>query len=312
MSNQVCMSHRDSNPVSQLTHVQSGAIILDAYLRRAPLAHAFFRTAELTPLAGRILSRPILDLGCGAGELVSLALDGTVDVGLDVCPEQLQRARATSRYLRLERADASCTGLANESFNCILALSALEHMANPVAVVAEVFRLLRPGGKFVATVVLEDVHSHLLIPQILRCLNLEEAYLQGLDRVFNHRTLLSRQQLENMLLAQGFEAVESEKMVTPAVTRCWELFLFTAWPARYLGGFGRWLVRAFGWLRKPVGKWLYNALDRNSTEGSVLFFVARKPRAVELTESPVAASPALAAVQRKPTARRQKPVLVGV
>jgi 2-polyprenyl-3-methyl-5-hydroxy-6-metoxy-1,4-benzoquinol methylase len=44
------------------------------------------------------------------------------------------------------RRDASITGLASGSFDCVMSYSVFEHIPEPLAVLEEIFRLLRPGG----------------------------------------------------------------------------------------------------------------------------------------------------------------------
>jgi SAM-dependent methyltransferase len=269
--------------IQHAIQLKPAGAILDAYLCRAPLAHALFRAAELRALAGRSLSRPVLDLGCGGGELAALALEGKVDAGIDLCAQRLERARRTGCYRRLEQGDARRMAFADGAFGSVFALSALEHMSEPATVLGEVFRVLRPGGELVATVVLEDLHRHLLGPRLLAGLGLaglERLYLDWQDRAFAHRTLLPRGDWERMLRERGFDLVASRKVVSRAVTRWWELFLWSAWPARYLGGVGRCLTRGLGWLRRGLGRLFQGTLARQEEEGSVLLVVARKPAAV--------------------------------
>lgn len=150
----------------------SSVVIRDArqvavnYLKEAPVAHALFRSAELAPFAGMSFSRPVLELGCGDGQFARLAVEGVVDVGLDICPRKLNWARRA--YLRLIQADARTIPFQDESFATVISISALEHMRAPERVAAEVFRVLKPGGTFAGTVALADLHQYLFYPRLFR------------------------------------------------------------------------------------------------------------------------------------------------
>lgn len=106
-------------------------------------------------LARHLEARPqrILDVGCGTGNNVRrLTRYGSV-VGLDCSAEALAYCR------RRVPAPASLTGgtmarlpFADGAFDVVTAFDVLEHDADPQACVAEVRRVLRPGGWFLASV----------------------------------------------------------------------------------------------------------------------------------------------------------------
>jgi len=263
--------------------------IREGYLREFPIAHALFRTIELQGFAGQQLKRPVLDLGCGTGQFATLVAESRLDAGVDVCKKRLGEARTRGCYLDLREGDARALPFDDESFETIVSLSALEHMPEPERVIAEAFRVLRPGGLFLATVVLSDLHRHLLLPGLLRGVGWAELgrwYEQGQDRVFQHRTLLSEDVWKKTLRGHGFAVLESERVVGPRVTRLWDALLWTAWPFHFLGRLGKGLTRRPHWLRRRLAEMLTNEGARKEDEGSVLYFVARKPAPILLRAAP--------------------------
>jgi SAM-dependent methyltransferase len=94
----------------------------------------------------------VLDVGCRTGALTRHYAGGNEVVGIDVDRDAL--ARATER-LGIETLWADVeSGLPfdDESFDVAVAGEVLEHLADPVAAVAQVRRILRPGGVFVGSV----------------------------------------------------------------------------------------------------------------------------------------------------------------
>jgi SAM-dependent methyltransferase len=89
---------------------------------------------------------PVLDLGCGSGELARL-LDGSglACIGLDLSAVLLADAPRPAI-----RGDAAQLPFAKDSFSAVAALYMLYHLAEPEVVLREARRVLRPGGLFVA------------------------------------------------------------------------------------------------------------------------------------------------------------------
>ncbi len=95
----------------------------------------------------------ILDLGCGyrAGHLTALRDTHRRLVGIDfqVCPE----LKGDSRFSFLEAPiEQGIVELESESFDVVLLISALEHLWEPMKVLGECKRVLRPKGVLLVNV----------------------------------------------------------------------------------------------------------------------------------------------------------------
>jgi SAM-dependent methyltransferase len=94
-------------------------------------------------------SECILDLGCGDGQLTKrLAATGASVVGVDASPEMLSAAR--SRGIDAREGRAESLPFADCSFDAVFSNAALHWVREQDAMLSEVRRVLRPGGRFVA------------------------------------------------------------------------------------------------------------------------------------------------------------------
>lgn len=149
--------------------------------------------ADLDRLRGRA---PVLDLGCGRGELLVLLREAGIQArGVDGDPALVQGARR--RGLEVSQGDVLDTveGLEPGEFGAVTAYHLLEHLepGEIARLLAGVRRLLRPGGVFLV----ESPNPHSLRVG---------ASLFWLDPT--HRRPLLPETLEVLARTAGFEVVE--------------------------------------------------------------------------------------------------------
>lgn len=103
--------------------------------------------ARLVPTASRNGSL-LLDLACGGGLLAPhVAGKGHRHVGLDLSASALPQARAHG--VTAVRGDVLGLPFADEVADVVVAGEVLEHVADPLRLVTEAVRVLRPGGTLV-------------------------------------------------------------------------------------------------------------------------------------------------------------------
>ncbi|MCE0536780.1 methyltransferase domain-containing protein [Kineosporia rhizophila] len=93
---------------------------------------------------------PLLDVACGAGLLqphLTGPLSGWAHVGVDLSRPALHQARAHG--VGVAAADVLRLPFADSSFACVVAGEVLEHLPDLPSAVAEISRVLAPGGTLV-------------------------------------------------------------------------------------------------------------------------------------------------------------------
>ena len=96
----------------------------------------------------------VLDLGCGTGRLLDRLEKIYPDLygsGLDVSPEMLRQARKSRRYaprLLYIEGDAAHLSTANKQFDAAFNTMSFLHYPEPLKVLSEVYRTLKPKGKY--------------------------------------------------------------------------------------------------------------------------------------------------------------------
>jgi SAM-dependent methyltransferase len=107
----------------------------------------------------------VLDVGAGFGRHVfECARRGADVVALDYAEDEVVQTRATlggmvdageipiERFKGVLRGDATRLPFADDSFDVVITSEVLEHIQNDVAAIAEMVRVLKPGGTFAGTV----------------------------------------------------------------------------------------------------------------------------------------------------------------
>ena len=128
----------------------------DARLRRRAEAYTGVgtvvdaRTAIIAAVAAARPSR-VLEVGCGWGELAQrIAAEAATDViATDLSPHMVELARAGG--VAAEVADVQDLPFADGSFDVAVAAWMLYHVPDRDRAVSELARVLRPGGRLVAT-----------------------------------------------------------------------------------------------------------------------------------------------------------------
>lgn len=117
--------------------------------------------AAIAPVLHALRLEPgsrLLDLCCGTGHTVAAALERGVEAcGIDLAPAMVSLARQHCPGGRFavgdaEALDAAALGFEPGSFAAACCLFGLNHVPDQERAVAQVLRLLRPGGRFAFTI----------------------------------------------------------------------------------------------------------------------------------------------------------------
>jgi SAM-dependent methyltransferase len=100
----------------------------------------------------------VLEVGCGTGcDLLQFAKHGAHATGVDITPAHLELAgHRVNGLATVKEADARNLPFPDASFDYVYSHGVLHHSDDPRKIVEEIFRVLRPSGRF-------NVHVYALI-----------------------------------------------------------------------------------------------------------------------------------------------------
>lgn len=131
----------------------------------------------------------VIEIGCGSAALLTAVgvREPQAELwALDESPAALEFAASRSgRPIHVVRGDARATQLKSNSFDLVLSGGLLEHFVDPIPVLAEMIRILKPGGVLYADVVPRKLSIYRLreYPRMRRSPELLEGVIEtSLDR----------------------------------------------------------------------------------------------------------------------------------
>ena len=142
-------------------------------------------------LGGR---EPVLDLGCGRGEMLDLLRDhGIAATGVDLDAGMVERCRAKGHEAHEVDAVSALEAAGERSLGVVFASHVIEHLpyARLEALLAAALRALRPGGLLIAETVnphapdamkgfwLDPTHEHPLFPEVMLVLCRTAGFASG-------------------------------------------------------------------------------------------------------------------------------------
>ena len=111
----------------------------------AQMARFGSASSDSAPRAGASVGK-LLDVGCGQGEFLAYAAGAGWQVqGVDVDPLRVALAR-DKRGLQVFEGELHEASYPSDSFDVVFMSEVIEHIVDPVPLMQEIHRILRPGG----------------------------------------------------------------------------------------------------------------------------------------------------------------------
>jgi 2-polyprenyl-3-methyl-5-hydroxy-6-metoxy-1,4-benzoquinol methylase len=123
------------------------------YIEETPVVPEFIdkRLEEIVnSFAPYRLTNRLVDIGCGAGSFLMTAKRANWDAeGVEVSPATVERLRSSG--LEVFSGELGQAAFPTAHFDVVTASELIEHVHDPSSLIAEIARVLRPGGLFWAT-----------------------------------------------------------------------------------------------------------------------------------------------------------------
>jgi SAM-dependent methyltransferase len=194
---------------------QPATMLWRAFEIEAVLRHARF--------AGRGV-----DIGCGDGELAALVFGAYAPrlrvFGVEPDDRDCALARASGTYENVFCVRGDAVPIETGMLDFAFSNSTLEHIPDLDPVLAEIARVLRPGGEFTFTVPSEQFHECLAGSRMLSTLARRrgKAYAELIDERLAHERYLSPAEWRTRLTALGFRESRATRYFPRSAVRAWE------------------------------------------------------------------------------------------
>jgi 2-polyprenyl-6-hydroxyphenyl methylase / 3-demethylubiquinone-9 3-methyltransferase len=150
----------------------------------------------------------VLDVGCGGGFTCEFLAQRSAQVwGIDPSAACIEAAQRHSAQVNLpidyRVGVAEALPYLDDHFEVVVCVDVLEHVANPQRAIAEMGRVLKPGGLFCFDTINRTGRSRLIMIWLLE--NLLRQIPQG---IHNWHQFITPEELTQMLLQQKFRTIQ--------------------------------------------------------------------------------------------------------
>lgn len=220
---------------------------------------ALLRAVEVRFMGRVPLVHPILDIGCGDGHFASIAYNVKIDMGLDPLWSDLIEAHARRDvYAQVVKGDATRMPFPDASFNTVVSNCVIEHIPDNEATLAEIGRVLRPGGTFATTLPSEHYPEFLLGSALLRNAGLPDLakkYGDFFNNISHHYHVYPPDEWRRRLEAVGLDVVEHFYYFSQQAHHAFDLSHYLGVPNLITRGlFRKWVIHPAQ--MKPFEVWL--------------------------------------------------------
>lgn len=258
-----------------------GRDFLFEHLATVPAFRALLRSVEARMIASLDLPGPILDLGCGDGTFAEATFTNPLDAGIDPSPVALAEARKRGMHKELRLGEGGRLPFDDHSFSSVMSNSVLEHISDVDSTLAEVRRVLRPGGLFVFTTPSQHFAEYLFFADLFRSLGLKELsrrYQAYFNRISWHYRTDSHDVWAERLAISGFRIRSSCSYFSRSASHAFDLLHYYSAPTLlYRKLLRRWIIAPWRWnfvLIEPLLRRWYN--EPRADEGAYLYFMCER------------------------------------
>ncbi|MEK7633731.1 MAG: class I SAM-dependent methyltransferase [Patescibacteria group bacterium] len=248
------------------------------YLENRPMFLAIIRSQEalLFQKYNKLVKEKILDFGCGDGFFAEQVFHKSkINVGLDLFSnDRIKEAVSNKIYKTVKIYDGVTIPYSNNYFNTVVSNCVLEHIPDINQSLKEIYRVLKPGGYFLTSVMTDQWENNLFGSKIFG-----NKYIEHMRKTQVHHNLFSKEKWRIYFEKTGFKIQSVEKYLYKKSTFCLDMFHYLSICSLISYKlFGRWVLFSIPFLTKIKTQLIKRIVidENNLSKASALFFVLKK------------------------------------
>lgn len=257
---------------------KSKKYFIEKYLENRPLFFSLIRPleADFFQKTKEFIHPPSLDFGCGDGFFAQITFGKKrIDIGLDLKNNQrVNEAINKKIYKKVILYDGKKIPFKNNYFKTVISNCVLEHIPNLEFSLKEIYRVIKPNGFFIASVMTDNWEKYLFGKKIFG-----KFYLSFMRKKQEHYHLFSFKKWQKIFIKNGFKIIEVYPYLSPNQAQILDILHYFSLPSLISYAFSKKWVFFSKWykflkLENFIDKILKEKTTINNASG--LFFVLKK------------------------------------